>query len=176
MPEKTDSALPSGDTAPEVSTDDGRAMRHPFVVGALERVHYVADLMAAGLWNERTSRRMQLELSLRWGVATSTVRNYSTEASRSIQNAIIERRAAVAQRAIDRLEKVGGLNIATPGIPGLAGAIVHANEVLLKLSGFAEPEQDKLPSAGPAVVINMTGASEPGSETPGAKPPTDAGV
>jgi len=163
VPDKTDPAL---DSSVEKTTQ-----RHPALESVTERVHYVADLMAAALWNERTSRRLQRELGQRWGVSPSTIRNYSTEASRAIQDAIIERRAAIAQRAMDRLEKIGGVDIATPGIPGLAGAVVHANELLLKISGFAEPDEDKAhPLAGPAVVINMTGATDPGSETPGAAP------
>lgn len=108
-------------------------------------MHYIADLMAALTWNERTSRRMQRELAEAWGVAPSTIRRYSAEASRSIQDAIIERRGPVAQRAIDRLEKIGGIDIMqAKNIPGLAGAIVHSNEVLLKMTGYSEPDEDKL--------------------------------
>lgn len=117
---------------------------HPLLEKTSERVFYVADLMAANVWNERTSRRLQAELASAWSVAPSTVRNYSAEASRAIQGAIIERRASVAQRAIDRLERIAAIDItkAAP-VPGLAGAVVHSNEILLKMTGFAEPDEDK---------------------------------
>jgi hypothetical protein len=116
-------------------------------------VHYVADLMAALTWNERTSRRMQRELAEAWGVAPSTIRNYSAEANRAIQDAIIERRGPVAQRAIDRIEKIGGMDIMQAKfVPGLAGAIVHANEVLLKMTGYSEPDEDKFRPSTLAVV------------------------
>lgn len=127
---------------PEVPLPPFEHIRHPYIESVTDRIHYVADLMAAAVWNERTSRRLQNQLGVVWDVSPSTIRNYSAEAGRSIRESIIERRSAVAQRAIDRLERIGGQDM-KQNIVGLPGAIVHANELLLRATGYAEPEEDK---------------------------------
>jgi hypothetical protein len=131
----------------ETAQNEAKAVekgRHPLLESATDRIHYVADLMASAVWNERTSRRLQKDLGEAWGVSPSTIRNYSTEAGRAIRTAIVERRASIAQRAIDRLERIAAQDPMHAGVQGLPGAIVHANEVLLKLSGYSEPDEDKI--------------------------------
>jgi hypothetical protein len=118
--------------------------------------------MAGAVWNERTSRRLQRELGAIWGVEPSTIRNYSAEAGRSIRDAIVERRAAIAQRAIDRLERIAGSDM-SQNIVGLPSAMVHANEVLLKVSGFAEPADDTVTAHG-TVKIVISGPAEAAEE------------
>jgi hypothetical protein len=129
----------------ETSAKQANSRSHPLLESTAERVQYVADLMAANAWNERTSRRVQRELSAAWGVEPSTVRNYSAEAGRAIKSAIVERLAASAQRAMDNLERIASIDImkAPRNIPGLAGAVVDSNKAILKMTGFAEPDEDK---------------------------------
>lgn len=112
---------------------------HPVLESVNDRVEYIADLMRADRWH---TRRTKLELASTWGVAESTVQNYSAEAGRTIADAIQERRASIAHRAIDRLENLAK-DCAASGVPGDAGAAAKANELLLKVAGFAEPEEDK---------------------------------
>ncbi len=103
------------------------------------RTEYIADMMQAGTWHSRRSPR---ELGKVWDVAESTIRNYSAEAGRSLEAGLKEERVARAVRAADRLELLA-ITCANSPLPGDAGAAVRANELLLRMTGFAEPEEDK---------------------------------
>jgi hypothetical protein len=115
---------------------------HPDIDSVTDRIEYIAGLMADDVWNERTTKLLRRALAAQWGVAESTILNYSTEAGRSIDEAIKERRAVVASRAIERLELLA-VACADSTIPGDSGSAVRANEVLLKVTGYSEPEEDK---------------------------------
>jgi len=123
-----------------------------------ERIEYIAGLMADDVWNERTTKILRRALAAKWGVAESTILNYSTEAGRSIDEAIKERRAPIAARAIERLELLAE-TCADSTIPGDSGSAVRANEILLKVTGYSEPEEDKKKSPTTVVVVGQVGTS-----------------
>jgi hypothetical protein len=129
-------------TVPDSRARESQPMLHPVIESVPERVDYIARLMSEQKWTPHSTRLRQKELAAAWGVEESTVRNYSTEAGRQLASALAEHRAAYAQRAIDRLEE-DAETFRGSGIPGDAGAAVRCNEVLLKATGFAEPEEDK---------------------------------
>jgi len=117
-------------------------LAHPKLDSVSDRVQYILGLMSEGIWNEKTTRHLTASIGKTWGVAVSTVQNYSSEAHRSIDDVLRSRRAEIALRRIHRLEKISD-NEALMYTPGNAGAVVRANEVLLRAVGYAEPEEDK---------------------------------
>lgn len=126
-------------------------MRHPYFKEVESRIEYIAEVMLRDEWH---THRTKLELAERWGVAPATIQGYSAESSRLIDGAIKERRAALAERSIARLDQIAQKK---PAMPGDLGAIVTANKELLKATGYSEPDEDKqrpttLVQVGQAVV------------------------
>ncbi len=120
---------------------------HPALTEVTARVEYIATLMERGVWHSRRTKR---ELSEVWEQKESTIQNYSAEAGRSLEAGLREGRVARAHRAAERLERIA-IECAGSSVPGDAGAAVRANEVLLKMTGYSEPEEDK--QRGSTVVV-----------------------
>lgn len=112
-------------------------MQHPMLEDVQQRVQYIADLMVKDRWFRSRSR---LELMERWGVCEQRIKDYAAEAGRSIDDYLKEMRPSVAEFAFRKLKKVAKIPLA---LPGDAAAVVRASEVMLKASGYAEPEEDR---------------------------------
>jgi len=146
-PEKRKRGRPKGKTAVPVTRDEnGRwggartppdPERHPVILDVEGRVEYVASLMMVNKWKRSRTR---IELSARWGVAGSTIQDYSAEANRLIDRHIKDQRSSLASSMIGVLRKIARQ---PPMMPGDTGAAVRAAEALLKVTGYAEPEEDK---------------------------------
>lgn len=120
---------------------DSRASNHPFIEKAADRVEYITSLMAERVWTPDTSRKLQKELSDAWGVAMSTVRNYSAEASHGMLADVRERRAELAKKAIETLVEVADSKVE---MPGDRSAKVAASKILLEFAGLDKPDEDKI--------------------------------
>ena len=118
-----------------------RARVHPVLDKVADRIEYIAGLMAEHVWNRDSSRKLQKELGFEWGVLPHTIRNYSAEASRTLLEAVRERRAELATQAVETLLEVARSdNIA----PGDKAAKVSASKVLLEFAGVDRPDEDKI--------------------------------
>lgn len=129
----------------EVAVDAASASRaraiHPVLEKVADRIEYIAGLMAERVWNPDTTRQLQRELAESWGVQPHTVRGYSAEASRSLLDAVRERRAELATQAVKTLLEVAKSDAE---FAGDKAAKVSAGKVLLEFAGVDRPDEDKV--------------------------------
>jgi hypothetical protein len=103
--------------------------------------------MAEEVWDDETSKELQVSLASVWGLTTdstgcSAVRLYSAEASRNLHGKARERAGEYATIALQSLAYVAK-NARDSRLPGDKNAAVNASEKLLRYAGLAEPEEDK---------------------------------
>lgn len=119
-----------------------RALEVPKLETVDEREDYIAMLMVEQVWTPHTSRDCQMVCGEAWGVAMTTVRDYSAAASRKLHARARDdggMYAAIALRSMTTVAELG----CTSDLPGDKNAAVNASEKLLKFAGLAEPEEDK---------------------------------
>lgn len=127
--------------AVENSRARARSLRHPVLTEVNDRVEYISDLMADGVYCPDTNRIIRKDLAEAWGVAVGTIYGYAAEAHRTRLDVVRERRAEVATLAVNALiEVVRG----STGMPGDRAAKVNASKTLLEFAGLDKPDEDKI--------------------------------
>jgi hypothetical protein len=147
-----------------------RALEIPKLETVEEREDYIEALMVEGIWSDETTAECQWFCAKAWGVAESTIRNYSAGASRRYHGKAREEGGWRAARALRALTEVAENGASSP-IPGDKNAAVAASKELLKFAGLAEPEEDKqrpttLVQVGQVVASPVFGALLNGSLQP----------
>ncbi len=128
---------------------------HPYVEGVTAREEYIIELMALGTWHTRHTKR---ELAAAWGVSESAIQNYSAVAGRLLKSAIRESAASEAFQAMNRLKEIAVENQRSRN-PLLVSVAKAANDSILKMTGFAEPDEDKQQAPTVQVLIGQHATS-----------------
>lgn len=134
-------------------------MAHPFLATLDERVDYIAGIMHRGEWVSYATAR---ELREAWGVALSTIRNYSAMASHALRYDSADKVAMRIQNA-QRLTGMVDLALTPDGESGRVDvkAAVAAIAEQNKLLGLYEPPAADVAERPAPPVIRIVTATEP---------------
>jgi hypothetical protein len=128
-----------------------------------DRVTHIAGMMERFEWNGRQSLR---ELSVAWGVAESTVKNYSAEASRLVTGDVDEARRDIT---------VGARKLLREAVTaGDANGFRQVADIWASVSGAKAPEKHQVgvldnatPGKAREVMAELFGSVTPSGKTDG---------